>query len=175
MQEFFNQFFTQYEASQDFLSVLNGKKTFSEYYLIAQISLIVFLSIFALVKPSLNKIIILAVITFTATPVIHFAFKEVYPNDDNKHYVIIPKTYLSDYFDKHQDLSKEDKEAILIAFKNTQEEDFHNQEPIYDFETLKAFALMDSQTIINLSKYEETLQSKLKDKKNKKNIFIFHR
>ena len=42
MQEFFNQFFTQYEASQDFLSVLNGKKTFSEYYLIAQISLIVF-------------------------------------------------------------------------------------------------------------------------------------
>ena len=175
MQEFFNQFFTQYEASQDFLSVLNGKKTFSEYYLIAQISLIVFLSIFALVKPLLNKIIILAVITFTATPVISFAFKEVYPNDDNKHYVIIPKTYLSDYFDKHQDLSKEDKEAILIAFKNTQEEDFHNQETIYDFETLKAYALMNSRTIINLSKYEETLQSKLKDKKIKKTIFIVHR
>lgn len=174
MQEFFNQFFTQYEASQDFLTVLTGRKIFLEYCLIAQIALIAFLGIVAVIKPSLHRIVNFGFIIFVAIPFIYFSLKEINPNDEEKHYVIIPKTYLSDYFDKHQDLSKEDKEAILIAFKNTQEEDFHNQEPIYDFEKLKAFALMDSH-IINLSKYEETLQSKLKDKKNKKNIFIFHR
>ena len=171
MQEFFNQFFTQYEASQDFLSVLNGKKTFSEYYLIAQISAIAFLGIFILIKPSLNKIIIWGIITFAAIPMITFAFKEIYSNDNEKHYVIIPETYLSDYFEKNQNLSKEDKEAILIAFKNTKEEDFHNQDPIYDFEKLKAFALMDSQTIINLSKFNETHQNKKDKKKDRKPLF----